>query len=288
MIIPALFPVALIVGRSAACDAALGFAAEPVVENRMIDEIYQAAGIVTCWHGGDKENQQDGLKEAFETRFPGMTLNITPFDFDKIHPTFRDTRAAWYGMMVFSWRFVWNTNKLAEGPKEFTDFLKPEFKDKLVLTYPDDDDAVPYAFGLVMQKYGLGRFESLLAQGPRWVRGTATPIAILANPKSIWTAIFTSSVDLVPFAPLNVAIPTEGNLVSWAQRGTILKEAPHPEGTQVAAQLHVEQRIMDVSFTNPVGFDWFLADRVRIERLKLFFENMIGMLQGWSPLIDDL
>jgi ABC-type Fe3+ transport system substrate-binding protein len=37
----------------------------------------------------------------------------------------------------------------AEAPKEYTDFLKPEFKNKLVLTYPNDDDAVLYQFNLM-------------------------------------------------------------------------------------------------------------------------------------------
>ncbi|KAH7124841.1 ABC transporter [Dactylonectria estremocensis] len=236
----------------------------------------------------------------------GALLHYQPFDIDKIHPAFRDIRAAWYGMMVFSWSFVWNPNKLAEGPKEFTDFLKPEFKDKLALTYLNDNDAVPYA----MQKYGLGWFESLLAQSPRCMRGTATPLAILASPKSIGTATFTSGVGLVPFPPLNITIPTQGNFVSWAQRGVMLKDAPHPEGAKLlhnfmssdgyqnstgswsvrkdvpAPVCHPE--IMDISSTNPVDIDWFLAGRVRIERLKLFFENKIGTLQGWSPLIDDL
>lgn len=72
---------ALLAQQVSAADISLGFNAPQVNENRTIDEIYQAAlaegGIVTCWHGGDEVTQQDGLKRAFETRFPGMTLNIT-------------------------------------------------------------------------------------------------------------------------------------------------------------------------------------------------------------------
>ena len=37
----------------------------------------------------------------------------------------------------------------ADAPKEYTDFVKPEFKDKIVLTYPNDDDAVLYQFDLM-------------------------------------------------------------------------------------------------------------------------------------------
>lgn len=190
---------ALAVTGTQAYDSLLKFNGAPTRENRTIEEIYQAAlkegGTVTCWHGGDETNQQDGLKEAFETRFPGMTLNITvdvskfhdgnidrqlstgglfvdsiilqtlhdyprwdnedallhyaPLNFDKVHPAFRDVRAAWYGVAIFAWTFISNNNKISEGPREFADFLKPEFKDKLVLTYPNDDDAVLYAFDLM-------------------------------------------------------------------------------------------------------------------------------------------
>lgn len=189
----------LLVGTSLAYDTTFGFNRPTEIENRTIDEIYQAAmkegGVVTCWHGGDETNQQNALKEAFENTFPGMTLNVTvdvskfhdgnidrqlatnglyvdsvilqtlhdyprwdqegallryqPLDFYKIDPSFRDVRGAWHGVSIFSWTFVWNTDKVEQGPQEFEDFLKPEFKDKLVLTYPNDDDAVLYAFDLM-------------------------------------------------------------------------------------------------------------------------------------------
>jgi len=34
-------------------------------------------------------------------------------------------------------------------PTAYKDFIKPEFKDKIVLTYPNDDDAVLYQFELM-------------------------------------------------------------------------------------------------------------------------------------------
>ena len=199
MIFPLFFSTAILVGWSIAYDTLFQYNAAPVVENRTIDQIYEAAlsegGIVTCWHGGDEKNQQDALKKAFEARFPGITLNITvdfskfhdgnidrqlatnnlyvdsiilqtvqdyprwdqegallhyqPLNFFKVHSEFRDIRAAWYGISVCAWTFVWNTDKIQDGPKEFPDVLRPEFKDKLVLTYPNDDDAVLYAFDLM-------------------------------------------------------------------------------------------------------------------------------------------
>ena len=199
MLFQILLQATLLAGSAHAYDTLLGFTGAPTVEDRTIEKIYQAAlaegGVVTVWHGGDETNQQDGLKQAFEKRFPGVTLNVTvdlskyhdgnvdqqlaknnvyvdsvilqtlhdyprwdsqgallhyaPLNFQKIHPAYRDVRAAWYGYAIYGWSIVWNTNRIADGPKEFADFIKPEFKDKLVLTYPNDDDAVLYAFDLM-------------------------------------------------------------------------------------------------------------------------------------------
>lgn len=174
----------------------------PQLETRSLDTLYKAAlsegGLVTCSHGGDESNRGDAIKQAFETRFPGMTLNITidlskyhdgniddqlasrnvhvdsvilqtthdftrwaksgalmsyaPLGFEKIYPEFKDRVSAhWYGLRIFSWSLLWNAEKLKgmEEIRTFQDFLKPELKDKIVLTYPNDDDAVLYAFHLM-------------------------------------------------------------------------------------------------------------------------------------------
>jgi ABC-type Fe3+ transport system substrate-binding protein len=40
-------------------------------------------------------------------------------------------------------------DKTSTMPTSYEDFTKPEFKDKIVLTYPNDDDAVLYQFDLM-------------------------------------------------------------------------------------------------------------------------------------------
>jgi maltose-binding protein MalE len=197
-----VIPVVLLLHtRTVVADALLKFGSAPEVETRSIDEIYRAAlaegGIVTVWHGGDERNQQDSLKQAFEERFPGITLNVTvdlskyhdgafdqqlshgnvivdsiilqtlhnyprwategillnyaPAGFDQIKPAFKDSvGAAWYGVYIYSWNTIWSTAKLPDiNVTEWEDFLRPELKDKIVLTYPNDDDAVLYTFDIV-------------------------------------------------------------------------------------------------------------------------------------------
>ncbi|KAK2068023.1 hypothetical protein P8C59_002697 [Phyllachora maydis] len=231
------------------------------METRSLDEAYQAALA------------EGGVVTAFETRFPGMTLNVTvdlskyhetscdallaskapnyvdaiylqavhdfprwaregrplsyaPAGLNKLHDAAKDVEgAAWYGL---------NATPVAD----FVDFLKPEFKDKLVLTYPNDDDAVLYKFDLIVQRLGDAWFEALLAQNPRWVRGTNTPTALIKRANATEALTFTSYANILRTAAtatsaVQMTLPLPGPFVSWPQTGGILKDAPHPEGAKL-------------------------------------------------------
>ncbi|KAH7125544.1 ABC transporter [Dendryphion nanum] len=329
--------------------------ASSAVENRTIDEIYQAAlkegGVVTLWHGGDEKTQQDGLKRAFEARFPGMTLNSTvdlskyhdtrlddqiasgnvqvdsiilqtlhdyprwkeegallqykPRDFNKIAPVFRDEDAAYYGYAIFGWSTTWNPNKFNGTLRDFADALKPELKDKLILTYPNDDDAVLYAFDLVVQKLGVKWFDDLIAQNPTWVRGSATPGNQLSLNSTPYVAAFGTGGRA---GTVNTSRPTDVPYVTWPQTAAILKDAPHPEGAKLLHNYLLSSEfqfssprwtvrtdapigypnIFNETNTNVTGFLPWMLDRPRVERLRFWFETKLGTAQGLSPLEDDL
>ncbi|KAL7928255.1 hypothetical protein V8C35DRAFT_285393 [Trichoderma chlorosporum] len=355
--------LALLLGQCFAYDTLLGFNSSPLVETRSLDEIYRAAlqegGVVTVWHGGDEKDQQDSLKNAFEDRFPGMTLNITvdlskyldgkidqqlsendvfvdsiilqtvqnfprweqegallnysPLGFDKVYPAFKDSiSSSWYGYSVFFWSISWNPGKLSgvNSISSYSDLLKPEFKDQLVLTYPNDDDAVLFAFYQIMQELGIKWFNDLLKQNPRWVRGTATPLTILSSANYSQSTTFTSPGSFNPGNDIMTAFANDANFVSWPQTAAILKNAPHPESAKLfhnyllsseyqrTTSFSVRQdinssnssynNIMLVPHTNPTEFARFMNDRATVERLRFFFENRLGTAQGLSPLIDGI
>ncbi|CAG9988323.1 unnamed protein product [Clonostachys byssicola] len=354
--------VALLAGQTFAFDQLLNFKAAPEYETRTLDEIHQAAlkegGVVTVWHGGDEANQQDGLKAAFEKRFPGVTLNITvalskyhdgkldqqlgannvfvdsiilqtlhdyprwaqqgallnyaPVGFNQIEHSFKDDTAAWYGLYVFFWTGAWNTKKLSgiQAPVEWNDWLRPEFKNKLVITYPNDDDAVLFAFYLVMNQYGEEWLDKLIDQNPRWVRGTATPGTLISQDNSTSAAYFAAGGSFAPSGDLNFSVPVEGKYVSWPQTGAILKNAPHPEGAKLLHNFILSEDFQKSSggwsvrrdvatpegypdlwtnnATNPAEFARFMADRALVERLRFYFEARIGSAQGLDPIIDGI
>lgn len=230
---------------------------------------------------------------------------------------------------------MWNTAKTDASIKEYADFLKPELKDKIVLTYPNDDDAVLYAFDLMyvispshslsplplanttsttpsLQNVGYAWFDSLLAQNPRWVRGTRTPSTVVGDNSTQWAATFTSSRGLNAAAPFAVSFPeTSAPFVSWPQTGAILKDAPHPESAKLLHSFILSEEwqnatggwsarkdlspqpaaypdIFDMPGTNVTAFGEWMADRANVERVRFWFESKIGTAQGLSPLEDDL
>ncbi|KAJ4348728.1 uncharacterized protein N0V89_010106 [Didymosphaeria variabile] len=328
----------------------------PGCENRTLDEIHQAAlkegGTVTLWHGGDEKNQQDGLKQAFEKRFPGMTLNVTvdlskyhdgrlddqiannnvyvdsiilqtlhdyprwkkegallnykPSEFPKIASDFVDRDGAYYGYAIFGWSTTWNTAKYNGSLSDFSDALLPELKDKLIMTYPNDDDAVLYAFDLVMKKLGPEWFDALVAQNPTWVRGSATPGDQLALANTSYVAAFATGGGRG--ANVNTSSPMDAPFVTWPQTAAILKDAPHPEGAKLLHNFILSDEyqfaspqwtvrtdapadfpnIFEEKNTNVTNFLPWMLDRPNVERLRFWYESRLGTAQGLSPLEDDM
>ncbi|KAH6613176.1 ABC-type Fe3+ transport system [Boeremia exigua] len=241
----------------------------------------------------------------------GALLNYAPVNFDSIYPVFKDEDAAYAGLFLISWSIQANTNKIDTVPTSYQDFTKPEFKDKIVLTYPNDDDAVLWQFDLLLKdpNFGYEWFEALLANNPRWVRGTATPPALMNSANSSSAATFTT---FHPFGQnrtdYSAVHPTVGNFTSWAQTGAILKDAPHPEGAKllhnyllsdeyqqnqwstrsdIAPPPGAERPLEETNSYAPDFITW-MADRENVERLRFYFEDKIGTPQGLSPLEDDL
>lgn len=165
-----------------------------------------------------------------------------------------------------------------------------------------------------MQQYGVAWFDALLAQNPRWVRGTATPGSLILNESvADLAASFTAFADfsLDPSSQAKLAFPSEGQFVSWAQTGAILKSAPHPESAKLLhnwlisnerqdqlgwhvlrnasqPQSFLYPNTWDIKGTNPANFAKWMADRPRLERLRNFFEKRLGAAQGLSPLDDNI
>lgn len=160
-----------------------------------------------------------------------------------------------------------------------------------------------------MQQHGVAWFDKLLAQNPRWVRGTATPLTLISQENNTLAATFTTAVGFESIPNIASAFPTDGLFVSWAQRGAILKDAPHPEGAKLLTSFILTEEfqkglgwsvrqdvepptgqpeVMRKTNTNAVAFSTWMEDRATVERLRFWFEDRIGTAQGKSPLTDGI
>ena len=216
----------------------------------------------------------------------GVLLPYRPVGWDQVPEAYKDPQARFTGLFMLTFANSYNKNLvMAENaPRDYADFLKPEFRNRIVIAYPHDDDAVLYVFDKILQKYGIGFIEKLQANGVQWVRGTQTPRdAVEAGKYAVSTG---TSGNFVPVESANTrfVLPAPDPFLTWAQTGAIFKDARHP----VAARLYMSWMLslpvqsaprqfplrkdvapaagfkpLDQYHTSPADFLAFMRDRAR-------------------------
>ena len=103
----------------------------------------------------------------------GKMLAFRPEGFDAIDTSFKDPDGAFIVWYVGLLSYAYNAQQLKPetAPKSALDFLKPEFRGKMIACYPHDDDATLYLFHTLAQKYGADYIDKYLANQPNWVQG---------------------------------------------------------------------------------------------------------------------
>ncbi|PVU96429.1 hypothetical protein BB561_001161 [Smittium simulii] len=240
-------------------------------------------------------------------------MQFKPPHWDSVYPEIKDTDGYFTATAIFTFapNALRSTYEAGEGPIEDEDFLNAKFKNKIVLTYPHDDDAVLYQFYKLAQKHGQGYIEKLLSQNIKWVRGTGTPRNIISNGTIPDAVTFTSSNALVPTRSARVItkIPLISNFLTWGQTAAIFKKAPHPAAAKLYVAWRLSTQAQKGSFTTwstrkdidpPIGYkrleeytntsrkDFvdFMLNRTLVEKLKSDYEKLIGPVKGDTPLND--
>ena len=209
-------------------------------------------------------------------------------------------------------QFFYDSNKIKESevPDNYLDLLDPKWKGKLILTYPNDDDAIAYLFSVQTAKYGFDWFERLAQQDVQWVRGSATPFILLSqqaeNSSSKRTISF-STTHLDGFDPaIKSKIPSKEEYLSWFQTMAIFRSTNCPESsklfvswilsdewqaplskTTTTALNHLNalsgNEIYASKNTQTQRFRQFENDRTVVEWWKTQFETTLGPAVGPDP-----
>jgi ABC-type Fe3+ transport system substrate-binding protein len=171
----------------------------------------------------------------------GALLPFKPDGFEKVDDEWKDKDGAYVGITVYGLGYSYNTSKLSAGavPKSAPDFLRPEFKDKIITTYPHVDDVTLYLYQTIVDKYGWEFLDKLKANRPAFVRGHLGVARAVAS-SAEKTLTFDASVSMTlaeaqSGKPTAVSISDIDAMPIYAQIAAVLKDAPHPN----AAKLYI-------------------------------------------------
>jgi ABC-type Fe3+ transport system substrate-binding protein len=187
------------------------------------------------------------------------------------------------------------------------DFLKPEFKGKVVTSYPNDDDITLYLYHTIVQKYGWDFMDKYMATSPLWIRGHLGVARVVASGQAEVTFDTIVNVTLGlknNGQPTDVAFSISDPLPIWPQTTAIFKDAPHPNAAKLyiswflqkdqQARLgtwSVRKDVQPPAGLKPI-FDYQLANDFRsfivneklVQEERKKFESYIGKPKG-EPVI---
>jgi len=252
--------------------------------------------------------QLQTLHDFPKWRQQGVLLEYKPVGWDKIYGPFKD-EGYYYPITIIAFSNIFNKNALptqAQRPLEANDYLKPEFKGKIVATYPNDDDAVLYWFKQIVDKYGWEWVHKFMAQNVTFVRGTQASNDLVRSGQ--FPVSFTAGESLTDVAddPVGFALPKKDPFVMWAQTAAIFKDAQHPAAAKLYMNWALEKEQQATGYTwsvrrdvpppngykNPfdyksqtkmMAFFKFMMDRQAVESFKTQITLIVGEVEGPSP-----
>jgi ABC-type Fe3+ transport system substrate-binding protein len=238
----------------------------------------------------------------------GRLLAYKPIGWDQVYADFRDPDGAYVAVNVFCFSNIFNTKQVqeAEAPREALDYLKPQWKGRLVLTYPHDDDAVLYQFDRIINEHGWSYMDRLVTQDVQWIRGTSPARLVVARGEKAVTFTAAGGLVLPAESPFKLVLPKAESFLTWPQTAAIFKDARNPAAAKLYLSWLLSREMQEGrglwpvrrDFSPPPGFEpvthyntypvrfrAFMHDRARIERLKTKMEHLIGAPQGPNPTL---
>jgi ABC-type Fe3+ transport system substrate-binding protein len=232
----------------------------------------------------------------------GALLRFKPEGFSKIDHRFRDEDGAFMATTVVLLSYAYNTKLVPakDVPKSALDFLKPQFRGKLVTAYPADDDATLFVFDDIVKKYGWSYMKKYMANQPTFIQGHLGVLRAIAEGKSAVTFDSTSSTTAglkQAGEPIEFAFPTDDTMPVFFITAGIFKLAPHPNAAKLFLTWYLakeQQSRLGGSFSSrtdvpppaglkplkayriDAGYKQFVTNEKRLVALRKRFEALTG------------
>jgi len=231
----------------------------------------------------------------------GVLLYFKPEGYDAINPVFRDPDGAFTTTSVVLRSYAYNTKLVppADVPKSALDFLKPQFKGKLVTAYPADDDATLFVFYNIVKRYGWSYMDKYMAQKPNFIQGHLGVLRSVAAGENALTFDSTSSTTGAlkqAGQPIEMAFPRKDAMPVFIITAGIFKAASHPNAAKLfltwylakEQQSHLGTYSARVDVPPPdgmkalsaykiaAGYKEFVSNAAQIADLRKRFETYTG------------
>ncbi|PVU95085.1 hypothetical protein BB561_002060 [Smittium simulii] len=251
------------------------------------------------------------IADIYDWKKEGLLLPFKPLCWENVYPELKDPEYHFISVTTFPFgpNALRSTVESGESPIEDEDFLNPKFKNRIVLTYPQDDDAVLFKFHKLVENNGWDYIYKLVAQNVTWIRGTETPLHLIANGTIENGVTFTSFNYLTPAPDSRVVIKIPEK--SWFninfQFAGIFKDAPNPAAAKlyiawklseqmqksdimswptrsdIPPKIH-QKRLNEYPNSSITDYAKFMLNREYMAELRAKFDEIIGPVKGDTPL----
>lgn len=241
------------------------------------------------------------VSDFIQWKKEGVLATFKPDGWNSIDQTFKDADGHYVGVFVTAVSYAYNPTlvKAADVPKSALDFLKPEFRGKLISCYPHDDDITLYLFHTLVRRYGWEWMDKYMANGAAFIQGHLGVSRAISAGDSMVTIDSNPNLSLREKRagkPMEIAFSEIDPTPIWAQTAATFKDSPHPNAARLflswwlqrEPQSQLDTWSVRVDVPPPDGlppvfslslanrYPDFLSDTAMVENLRKRFESITG------------
>lgn len=186
------------------------------------------------------------VQDYIQWKKEGVLAKFKPAAWAAVDKSFRDPDGYYIGVFVTSVSYAYNKElvKPADTPKSAKDFLKPEFKGKMVSCYPHDDDITLYLFYTLVDQYGWDWMTKYIANGAQFIQGHLGVSRGLASGEAVVSIDSNPNLSLREQRagkPVEISFSTVDPTPVWAQTAATFKDSPHPNAARLFLSWFLEK-----------------------------------------------